>query len=137
MSFFADSKFYRSIKEAVDLPDGTREGEVLDKFTQLGEYYGINSVFEKIILGVKNARKLKADKAQQGTIAVGGGAAAGAAVDQPILDNEITQKDNQVGNMLNTKIDTKDNQVGNIINNLIPKSDNLGNNIISNKTEKE
>ena len=126
----------RSVKEAINVPKDSSIEEVYDRLVQFGEYAGSGVLLERIFKGIQLARTIDAKEGQQAAVAVGGGATAGAAVDQqPKLDNEITQKDNQVGNMLNTQIDSKDNQVGNIINNSIPKSDNLGNNIISNKTD--
>ena len=135
-SFLVDSKMMRSVKEAINVPKDSSIEEVYDRLVQFGEYAGSGVLLERIFKGIQLARTIDAKEGQQTAVAVGGGAIAGAAVDQqPKLDNEITQKDNQVGNMLNTQIDSKDNQVGNIINNSIPKSDNLGNNIISNKTD--
>ena len=111
----------RSVKEAINVPKDSSIEEVYDRLVQFGEYAGSGVLLERIFKGIQLARTIDAKDGQQAAVAVGGGATAGAAVDQqPKLDNEITQKDNQVYN---------------IINNSIPKSDNLGNNIISNKTD--
>ena len=88
-TFFTDSKYFRAVKETFNLPDDTPMGEVVDKFMQFGEYLLYTDVGEKLLKGIIAARKMKADKAQQGAIAVGGGASSGA-----ILDNTISNTEN-------------------------------------------
>ena len=88
-TFFTDSKYFRAVKETFNLPDDTPMGEVVDKFAQFGEYLLYTDVGEKLLKGIIAARKMKADKAQQGAIAVGGGASSGA-----ILDNTISNTEN-------------------------------------------
>ena len=90
-TFFTDSKFFRAVKETFGLPPGTPADEVVDKFAQFGEYLAYTAVGEKLLKGIINARKLDADKAQQGTIAVGAAAGSGAVVDS-IGNNIISNK---------------------------------------------
>ena len=90
-TFFTDSKFFRAVKETFGLPPGTPLDEVVDKFSQFGEYLVYTAVGEKLLKGIINARKLAADKGQQGTIAVGAAAGSGAVVDS-IGNNIISNK---------------------------------------------
>ena len=89
-TFFTDSKFFRAVKETVGLPADTPIDEVVDKFAQFAEYLTYTAVGEKLLKGIINVRKLQADKVQQGTVAVAGGAAAGGVADS-IGNNTISK----------------------------------------------
>ena len=91
-TFFTDSRFFRAVKETFNLPADTPYEEVVDKFMQFGEYLFYTGAGEKLLKGILDARKIKAEKAQQGAIAVGAGAAAGAAVSQ--LETEFPNQSN-------------------------------------------
>ena len=80
-TFFVDSKLMRGLKEAIDIPPGSSYEETFDKLIQLGEYSAYGPILEKLFKGINTVRKLDGASGQQGTTAVGGGAASGAAVD--------------------------------------------------------
>ena len=81
------------------LPD-TPESEVAELVATTFEGTLWAGAIQPLIRVFKTLKNVPAYMNQQTATAVAGGAGAGAAVDQqPKLDNEITQKDNQVGIM--------------------------------------
>ena len=63
------------------ISSGSSYEETFDKLIQLGEYSAYGPILEKLFKGINTVRKLDCASGQQGTTAVGGGAASGAAVD--------------------------------------------------------
>ena len=93
-TFFVDSKLMRGLKEAMDVPPDSSYEETFDKLVQLGEYSVYGPLLEKIFSGINTVRKLDATQGQQGTIAVGGGAAAGVGASQIQEATESEEKKN-------------------------------------------
>ena len=93
-TFFVDSNFMRTVKESMDIPPDSSYEEVFDRVVQMGEYGAAGAVLEKLFKGVMAARKIDADQGQQGSIAVGGGAAAGVGVTEIQDATESEEKKN-------------------------------------------
>ena len=93
-TFFVDSNFMRTVKESMDIPPDSSYEEVFDRVVQMGEYGAAGAVLEKLFKGVMAARKIDADQGQQGSIAVGGGAAAGVGATEIQEATESEEKKN-------------------------------------------
>ena len=87
-TFLVDSKMMRAVKESMNIPPESSAEEVYDRIVQAAEYGLAGTVLEKIFKGVMAARTAKASQGQQGSIAVGGGAASGATVETLLPDNQ-------------------------------------------------
>jgi len=98
-SFLVDSKMMRTVKESMNIPPDSSAEEVYDRLVQVGEYALAGTILEKIFSGVMTARKLKADQGQQGSIAVGGGASSGAAVQEMTSDSENVTESEEKKNL--------------------------------------
>jgi RNA recognition motif-containing protein len=91
-TFFVDSKLMQGLKDTMGVPPGSSYEETFDRLVQMGEYGLYGKLFEKIFDGVNTVRKLDAEKGQQGSIAVGGGAAFGAGATQLKNNTESEEK---------------------------------------------
>ena len=98
-TFLVDSKMMRTVKESMNIPPDSSAEEVYDRLVQVGEYAVAGTILEKIFSGVMTARKLKADQGQQGSIAVGGGASSGAAVQEMTTDTENVTESEEKKNL--------------------------------------